>query len=196
MIKDVVKIFTEDYSRESFTLTLPSCFDNLSSSDANFEMVASNELQPLRLVYKKNIASKTIACIFVHTKTKDLTYDGATERGEMHKTLFKDVFNFDEVNVHTDISKDDMIEVLSSLKTCAEQFEKGKGENDNFVVAIANIGFNMVHDYAPHKAIFDELTETYKKIEKAEDESSFEEQYALTSTGEPIAIPEYTCRIS
>ena len=54
----------------------------------------------------------------------------------------------------------------------------------------------MVSDYSPHKAIFDELKETYKKIEKASDKSSFEEQYALTTTGEPIALPEYTCRIT
>ena len=44
MIMDVVKILLEDFSRETFTVQFIDCFDDLKSSDANFEMVSSNTL--------------------------------------------------------------------------------------------------------------------------------------------------------
>ena len=77
MIMDVVGILISEYSRETFTVEFVKCFDDLKGSDANFEMIQSNTLQPVKLVYKDNIASKTIACIFVHTKSKDLKYGEA-----------------------------------------------------------------------------------------------------------------------
>ena len=75
-------------------MTLVECFDDLKGSDANFEMVASNTIQPLRLMYKHNIATKTVAKIFVSTNAKGLEYDEAEKRGEMHRTLFEDVLEF------------------------------------------------------------------------------------------------------
>ena len=80
---------------------------------------------------------------------------GVEERTDMYKHLFKDVLKFREVKVHTDLSKADVIKVLDSLKENAIKFEESKRENDRLVVAIANIGFNMVSDYGPHKTIFD-----------------------------------------
>ena len=80
MIMDVVKILEEDFSRETFTVEFVDCFDDLKGTDANFEMIASNTIQPLRLPYKGNIAKKRTACIFVHTKSKDLNYEQALER--------------------------------------------------------------------------------------------------------------------
>lgn len=72
-------------------------------------MVASNTLQPVRLFYNHNIASESIAVIFVHTESNGLNYDGAVERGEMHYKLFKETFEFDSVKVYTDYDKEKMV---------------------------------------------------------------------------------------
>ena len=58
--------------------------------------------------------------IFVHTKSKELKYDGALERGEMQRHLFKKVLQFNDVTVHTDLTKAKIIEVLDSVKERAE----------------------------------------------------------------------------
>ena len=44
MVMDVVKILVEDFDRVTFTVQFLSCFDDIKSSDANFEMVQSNTL--------------------------------------------------------------------------------------------------------------------------------------------------------
>ena len=44
MIKDVVEILLVRYSKRTFSVQFPGCFDDLKGEDANFEMVASNTL--------------------------------------------------------------------------------------------------------------------------------------------------------
>ena len=44
MIMDVTAILEDQFSRDTFTVQFPKCFDDLKGSDANFEMVASNTL--------------------------------------------------------------------------------------------------------------------------------------------------------
>ncbi len=44
MVKDAGKILTTEFDRETFSVTLVECFDNLKGSDVNFEMVTSNTL--------------------------------------------------------------------------------------------------------------------------------------------------------
>ena len=50
--------------------------------DANFEMVTSNAIQPILLSYEHNVASHTIAYIFVNTSCKDLKYKDCEEKRE------------------------------------------------------------------------------------------------------------------
>ena len=44
LIKDVADIFIEKYSRDTFSIDFPDCFNDLKDNDANFEMVTSNTL--------------------------------------------------------------------------------------------------------------------------------------------------------
>ena len=76
---DAVKVML-DFDRRTFSVMFPDCFDDIKGSDANFEMVASNTLQPVRLIYKNNIASAKIAVIFVNTKIKTANYREAKSR--------------------------------------------------------------------------------------------------------------------
>ena len=50
--------------------------------DANFEMVTSNAIQPILLSYEHNVATHTIAYIFINTKCKDLDYKDVEEKKE------------------------------------------------------------------------------------------------------------------
>ena len=84
MVKDVVDILLVRYNRRTFAVQFPNCFDDLKGNDANFEMVASNTLQPLLLEYTYNKTEKEIALIIANsftggflaneTKLKDKTW--------------------------------------------------------------------------------------------------------------------------
>ena len=104
MIMDAVKVML-DFDKKTFSVLFPYCFDDLKGADANFEMVSSNTMQPVRLIYSYNIASTKIAHIFVHTNLKNMSYQGAEERAQMHQKLFYTTLKFDYVEVHTDLSK-------------------------------------------------------------------------------------------
>jgi len=122
MVPDVCKILLEEYDRTTFCVQFTSCFDDLKGSDANFEMVASNTLQPVKMFWSHNIVASSAAVIFVHTKAINLPYEGAKERGELQTGLFKEVLKFDVVKVYTDPTKEKMIEVLDALRARAEKF--------------------------------------------------------------------------
>ena len=80
MVMDAVHILTTQFDRTTFTVTLVECFDDLKGSDANFEMVASNTLQQLKMVYCHNIATETVAVIFSNSEAKGFAYDEVKER--------------------------------------------------------------------------------------------------------------------
>ena len=69
MVKDVVDILLVRYNRRTFAVQFPNCFDDLKGNDANFEMVASNTLQPILLEYSYNKTVKEIALIIVNSFT-------------------------------------------------------------------------------------------------------------------------------
>ena len=45
MVKEISQIFQTRYDKEKFILPIPDVFEDLESSDANFEMIVSNTLQ-------------------------------------------------------------------------------------------------------------------------------------------------------
>ena len=92
--------------------------------------------------------------------------------------LFKKVLQFNDVTVHTDLTKAKIIEVLDSVKERAEQFAQKFGDKEVLAVAVINIGFNMVLDYTPHHTLLQERG--YRAPPKGTDGSFYEELYALT----------------
>ena len=66
MVKDIIKVFENNYEKKHFSLTLPKAFDYLM----DVEKVASSTLKPLRLMYKLHKMSQGVAVIFVN-KSED-----------------------------------------------------------------------------------------------------------------------------
>ena len=96
MIDDVTDALLHKYDKESLTCEFPSVFDDLAGSDTNFEMVASNTMQTLKLFYSHNIVSKSTGVVFVQPKLdsddlETLFYDDATNRAERAMKFFKDI---------------------------------------------------------------------------------------------------------
>ena len=143
MIMDVVQVMDKDYDHRYFSIQLIDCFDDLVGRDANFEIVASQTLQPVKLHFSHNVVTESIAVIFLNTNLKGLKYGGGPERASMLENLFKEVLEFDTVKVHTDLKKEQIREVLESLKKRADDFEATKGEKDILTIAISNVGFNL-----------------------------------------------------
>ena len=57
MMHEINATLIRSYDKNTFQLQIPECFDALYSVDANFEMSASNTLQPLKIVYNYYIIS-------------------------------------------------------------------------------------------------------------------------------------------
>ena len=114
------------YSKKTFTVDFPTCFDGMKGDDANFEMVASNTLQPMRLPYSFNVVTKSEAVIFLNTHTggllHELPYKLAAERAEMHRDLFTNILKFHKVTVFQNLSKAETIEKMAELKQTSEDF--------------------------------------------------------------------------
>ena len=98
MAREISDIFLDRYEKRFFTLTIPACFDDLFSKDANIEMVASNTIQPLQLVFRHNVVTHSIGLIFVN-------YTKMTEKAEEAKRLLTTELNFDEVQVFICLSQ-------------------------------------------------------------------------------------------
>ena len=115
----------------------------------------------------------------------------------MQTKLYKEVFEFEEVKVHKDLSKDKVIQEMKSLKARATEFEETKGEKDLLVVAVVNVGFYLdLEEYQPHELLLIPK-DTHKSVgykapdQESTDGTEYERQYVLTTTGEPIGLAEY-----
>ena len=51
MVKNVVDTLMNKFDRINLSVKLPEAFEQLKGSDAMFEMVTSNTIQPLNLLY-------------------------------------------------------------------------------------------------------------------------------------------------
>ena len=87
MLKNFIDIIERSYCRTTFTLDFPSCCEDLKFDGSNFEMGASNMLQPVKLVYNHNIVTNAVAVIFVHTYTGGLLDDDTLIGGMPWKVL-------------------------------------------------------------------------------------------------------------
>ena len=67
MVSEVAQIMHSRFDPVNFSIKIPVIFDQLKGEDASFEMVVSNDIQPLRLFYSDNIITHSRAVIFVNT---------------------------------------------------------------------------------------------------------------------------------
>ena len=66
MVKVISDTLIEKLEPINYSSTFPDVLDDLYSTDANFEMISSNTIQPLKIFYLLNIVTHQIAIIFVH----------------------------------------------------------------------------------------------------------------------------------
>ena len=59
----------------------------------------------MKIFYDHNIATKKIGMIFVNTTAKGLEWKNAEENGQRAYKLFHETMGFNEVNIHTDFTK-------------------------------------------------------------------------------------------
>ena len=146
MVRDIIKVFENNYEKKHFSLTLPKAFDYLM----DVEKVASSTLKPLRLMYKLHKMSKGVAVIFVN-KSED---QACVKKAMTARSLFEQVFKFDEVTTYYDLSKGQIIQVLNLLQMKAVDFEAAKAgfpkkEFDTLVISIVNIGDIFTPESSP-----------------------------------------------
>ena len=88
MIKNVSQQIDKFYDRDNQFVEFPTILDNIASTDAKFEFLASNTLQKVRLIRKHNKVAESVAVIFQHTRVKDLNYKCAKEKAELYRKTF------------------------------------------------------------------------------------------------------------
>ena len=84
-------------------------------------------------------------------------WKSADERGEIARKLFAEVLKFQEVQLFTDLSKEEVIHKLNWLKEQADMFEKNKQGNETLSIGITWIGHKLQADYDPHNRILTNL---------------------------------------
>ena len=63
----------------------------------------------MKIFYNNNLATRKLGLVLVNTNAKDLVWKNAAQNGRDAEALFKETFNFDEVDVLVDKSKDEII---------------------------------------------------------------------------------------
>ena len=67
MVQEVIEVLEHRFDPNTLLLQIPTAFDYLKGQDADFEMVTSNTIQPLRIEYRDNIVTESVAVVFVNT---------------------------------------------------------------------------------------------------------------------------------
>ena len=193
MVKQIIDVFTNNYERKHFTLTVPKAFDYLM----DVEKVASSTIKPLRLVYKLHKMSQGVAAIFVN-KSED---PACVKKAMTARSLFEGVFKFDQVTTYYDLSKGQIVQILNLLHMKAIDFEAAKvgfpkKEFDTLVIAIVNIGDIFTPETSPDHETNARFHNMQKIPNSIVDQSEYLPNYNITCRGEAIVMNEYACTIA
>ena len=139
MMEEVAERMENRFDKNSFTLSIPKMFDDMIGVDADFEMISSQTLQHLKLVYEHNLVTKTIAIIFV-CPYGDVDY---VSKGKAARKLFKVELKFMKVQVFYMMTASQMAEKLDLLQFVVEEFKKSKHPCSLQLVAVVSIGEGM-----------------------------------------------------
>lgn len=96
MANELANIYNHKYDIKYLLLKLPDCFDDLDSSDANMEMIASSTIMPIRLPCDHNIVNHSEAIIFLNDYKVDKFNFGkkVLDIAPIAKKLLKDELAF------------------------------------------------------------------------------------------------------
>ena len=125
MIKDIYRAFMEQQEPIDASVSIPSIFDYLSSSDASFETASSNQLQHLQLFYAYNLVTNTIGVIFYHNHTEtgelvDKLQSNKSNHGFNLITpcyrMLKNYIDLERVHIFGDLSPSQILEKFNWIE--------------------------------------------------------------------------------
>ena len=71
MIPDLIKCLLSRIDWSDLSITFPSVLEQMTSSDCNFEVTASNSIQKAKLFFSHNVATHTLSLTIHNTALKD-----------------------------------------------------------------------------------------------------------------------------
>ena len=75
MIADLVKCLYSRIDMSDLSIEFPTVLEQMSTSDCNFELTASNTIQKMKLFYCHNVASEHKLSLTIHNSAYDKTTD-------------------------------------------------------------------------------------------------------------------------
>ena len=147
-------------------------------------------MQPFKLLYWFNVATRTHAVIFVCDKN-------FIQQGKEARKLFqKSGLNFDKVRLLIGLGMGQVMETFDLLQLEVNDFEKNKALHDIFVISIAVIGYTR--DLNDSFKVQD--VEGSKRLGLSYDDSSFCPRYTLfgywRADFTQIAFTEKSCALA
>ena len=88
------------------------------------ELIAKNNIQPLKLIYDHNIVQKSIAYIFIDSNCNGMVYKDAQKKGIEASKIFNEVLQFREVCTFMNLTREKIVKLLKKLKERSERFAK------------------------------------------------------------------------
>ena len=172
-------------------------FDYIKGRDCNFESSSSSQLQPLRLLYSHNVATKSLVLIFVNTfRVFEDTDQAFIKKGKEAYHLFSNEgLNFDEIHLYQGLGAGQIVEKFDMLQIKVGDFEKNKKPCDTFIIAIVTIGYAACLETDRQLLFATNRQWQLKKPDMAYDNSEFYGRYSYTQKG-GLAVSEYACRLA
>ena len=126
LLRKIHSIMLENYERKTFSLTFPECFDNMQNNE--LEVITSKRIQSVKIFYRHNEVTHSIALIFVNEKFQSEDF----KKGVKAFELLSVEFCFEEAYIYSFLSKSQIIEkldLLQCLVECFEEEKQGKASN-------------------------------------------------------------------
>lgn len=190
MIKSLLKTFIRGMDHQTLSVQFPQVLEQMHG-DARFAYVASNTIQKTRIFFDKNIAIKKVGLILVNTNAKGLVWKNADQNGKDAYHLFKNIWQFDEVIVVQDGTKDEIIAGYDKVQKMCDDFDADRVGKETMMVGVMwvghtwyGLGHHRQYNFTP-----DGQPGTCK------DGTSAPKTHGINKDGDAIANYEYCTRL-
>ena len=207
MAEDFSKGLLSSYDASDMTCQFSNVLDALQGTDVNFEIVKSQTVRPLKLLYVHNKAQILKAYIFAQSELQNFAeytpdYDDEEEgwielttkeyaEKVKQKLQDKDALGIEKVEVLIDQSKVETIETIKRIKEESVRFAE---KNDcNIGHVFVSVGFRLINE-GPKDPFGDEYGLNHKhlltELEAPLSETTMAHHYNITTKGELLNLPQ------
>ena len=139
MIPDLIKCLLSRIDWSDLSITFPTVLDQMTSTDCNFEVTASNSIQKAKLYFSHNVATHTLSLTIHNTAIMDK--DGVIPKCERYKKVeealltkttpeevlasvntVKTVLGISDAKVVKDGTKTEVIAAMNALQAEVDDF--------------------------------------------------------------------------